>query len=889
MKIFYSLLFILPLTTLSGQEISADANTLLLLHFNESTTGDQGEVPLTADNITYAAGIHGEAVELSAGSTLSYASTDNIQVSEGTIEFWINPSWSAPDPTHRAFFGLGNDLLLVKDGIDNFRFILRSDDSEAYQAYNLGSWQSGEWHHLAVSWEIPGRMKTYVDGMQVIDHSSAAQDLITNVPDAIYVGSQFGFFTAEISVDELHISNVARTEREISAHYLAGLSLQSIEIHNDWYPAGPITSAELMESWWRYPIVMGDTGSGLVTLPSAGLNWSSNDEGIARVDSTGKLIGVAAGQTTVSCQLGALSASLTVTVTAPVLPPEYETIDPYLSTPDECAVTEIPVVILRYLPTADGVNLDVRHAPDFWTLNPITLDQAKQRIDAFDLRVKFNGEEGSRFRGYQSPGAVPYLGYRVVEYITVYEPMPRGRVIAEVGGYPISMTDFHSVFDRFDLEHYINDLGVKEVWFWNNGFDPNYPSYDPAIHDVNYFRTGWESNMSAVNGIDISNSDRFNGDLPVYDHSYIVYEQNLRRTQAEAVHNRGHQLEAMFSYINFLQDGNNDLFWKKFVGQDESSAFITGRCGWTHMPPNTTADYDYLNETLADSDIEDWNPDGTGTTQSVNVDTWGTLSYDWPGVADFPQKTESQWYLYWMQNMPGYGNEIPYGANYMTNWWQFVSHWDAALAAGLGLYGNTPSPGEPDLCCLDELQLSEITIPPGTYQASGIVSASGTVDDTGEVTFKSGEKIVLEADFTVPPGAQFSALIEDCAPPPLLRTADSPRISQVPNYQYQPHLRRPRLAPEIPEVRTGSRDIRIYPNPTTGQLNITAPSFPAGWIQIKITDPRGQPVQEISWHSNAENSMLQRSIDLGDLPVGMYFIVFRLPHDQFVRRVLLQN
>jgi len=127
------------------------------------------------------------------------------------------------------------------------------------------------------------------------------------------------------------------------------------------------------------------------------------------------------------------------------------------------------------------------------------------------------------------------------------------------------------------------------------------------------------------------------------------------------------------------------------VGQDVPGHFITGRAGWTHMPPNTTENYDYLNPTLVPSDIEDWRPDNSGEKKPVNVDTWGTLLYPWPGEADFPQRVESQWYTYWFQNFPGRGNSIPHGSDWMTNWWAFVADWDAAIQSGLGLYGTSPA------------------------------------------------------------------------------------------------------------------------------------------------------------------------------------------------------
>ncbi len=172
---------------------------------------------------------------------------------------------------------------------------------------------------------------------------------------------------------------------------------------------------------------------------------------------------------------------------------------------------------------------------------------------------------------------------------------------------------------------------------------------------------------------DISNSNRDNTDLPVYGSTYTLYGYNFRRSQAEALHNHGHQVEALFGHAATLQDGNSDLFWKQFVGQDRMGNFVTGRCGWTHMPPNTTTDYDYLNPTLVSSDIADWTPDGTGLTEPVNVDTWGTRSFAWPdGNSSFPQRVETQWYIHWWQSVPGYGNDIRLGTDYMTNWWSFV-------------------------------------------------------------------------------------------------------------------------------------------------------------------------------------------------------------------------
>ncbi len=370
------------------------------------------------------------------------------------------------------------------------------------------------------------------------------------------------------------------------------------------------------------------------------------------------------------------------------IPPVYEPIHSYLATPAAGHIHEIPVVIMRFLPTSDGKNLDVSKASNYWELGEISLEELKARIDAFDKRIKFMLEEGSRFRGYKNPSVSPSLGYRVVKYITVYEQTPPGPVIQHDNEHPIYAPDYHQIFERFNMEHYVNDLGVKEIWIWQGGVAPSFPAYDPDLHKPENFRNWWESNMSSPLTGDISNSNRDNTDLPVYNSTYTVYGQNFRRSQAEAVHNHGHQLEAILSHVNHLQYGNTDLFWKKLVGQDENGNFITGHAGWTHMPPNTTKHYDYTqNRTLVESDIENWTPNHRGSKKLFNVDTYGNLTYQWPDKdpAEIPQRVESQWYIYWMQNMPGHENQIQYGNKDMTNWWVFTADWDTAISSDVRL------------------------------------------------------------------------------------------------------------------------------------------------------------------------------------------------------------
>jgi hypothetical protein len=203
----------------------------------------------------------------------------------------------------------------------------------------------------------------------------------------------------------------------------------------------------------------------------------------------------------------------------------------------------VPIVLVAYIPTADGVNLDVSQSPDFYTLNPRSVVAVEADILEFARRKKMAREEGSKFRGYKNTSALPSLGFRVVEHIIVYTQIPGSSQV--YGG--AHLPDYHKAFADLDLASLIVDRSVKEVWLAVGSFDANVPSYNPSIHDLDDTRFVFESNMASPTTGDISNSNRDPSDLPVLSHTYTVYGMNFRRTQAEAVHNVGHQLEAMFA------------------------------------------------------------------------------------------------------------------------------------------------------------------------------------------------------------------------------------------------------------------------------------------------------------------------------------------------------
>jgi hypothetical protein len=257
--------------------------------------------------------------------------------------------------------------------------------------------------------------------------------------------------------------------------------------------------------------------------------------------------------------------------------------------------------------------------------------------------------EGSRFRGYKNPDAKPAVKYEIVGVADFKEPMPLSAKKAEP-----RLPDYGAIVDRIGGKKLVEEKGVQQIWLW--GYHGKYGL--------------WESNMSSPTG-DVSNSDRDNGDLPVYGKTYTVFHYNYGRGVGEMLENHLHQLEHVLNFadgrdVTPPERWSDLLFWGKFVGSDASHKIVTNpaRCGWTHYAPNSEKDYDWTNPRYVETDIEDWKPDGIGKTQRMNADRW-----DRDGI---------KWRVYWLQAIPSLDHGLTYRGKPLRNWWSFVSDWDTA-------------------------------------------------------------------------------------------------------------------------------------------------------------------------------------------------------------------
>jgi hypothetical protein len=264
-------------------------------------------------------------------------------------------------------------------------------------------------------------------------------------------------------------------------------------------------------------------------------------------------------------------------------------------------------------------------------------------------------QQGSRYHGYKNRAAPPSLIYTVVRTFEFLEPLP---TIARPGQVPI--TDYNQIVKRVNIERWVEREGVKEVWIWG---------YHGGVLDL------WESNMAGPHG-DISNSNRDPKDLPVLSKTYTVYHYNYQRGASEAVEDHIHQIEAVLNFVDGRERTPPEkwselLFWGKFVGSDRTHKIVRPGCGWAHYPPNAERDYDWANTRYVATDIEDWKPDGTGKKKRINCDRWGGNSLNW--------------FVYWMQNIPGANHRLTYNGKKLANWWVFIGDFDQAMQRGMKL------------------------------------------------------------------------------------------------------------------------------------------------------------------------------------------------------------
>lgn len=310
----------------------------------------------------------------------------------------------------------------------------------------------------------------------------------------------------------------------------------------------------------------------------------------------------------------------------------------------------VGVLVLRYFPlTAEGT-VDTEITGESF-LEGVSFEQIKQKTIDIDNKLISVTARASSYLGYEDSNAEPALRYHIFDAIEHLEAVP----IAPTPDNPI-YPDYPGIMNSHGICNYVDHKGIDEVWIW-------------AYQGFPVAKLGLvESKMSGSFG-DISNSNRAN-DMPLCDHTYVVYTFNYARGTGEAFENWGHQLEAELTAVDM-----DNLFRDKFQGPNYPQTLdISGRCGSVHNPPNARFEYDRGNPTPQLSDCLDWNPDDIGTLSEISCRNWGC---DQISDSDNPPLN----YMIWnWQNLPGIDNHKEYQGKQLRNWWDIYGDFDNTMA-----------------------------------------------------------------------------------------------------------------------------------------------------------------------------------------------------------------
>jgi hypothetical protein len=150
---------------LAERVFSNKKSTGLALDFDGSFSGRDGEQGFES-GISFVPGYSGKGILIDMEDSLSYPTEGNINKDKGALEFWLKPTWDGDDGGGYVIFEVGeewyNRMRIMKDGANNFRFMVWSSQVEYDAACSVTDWSAGEWHHVRTTWEN-GNISLFLD------------------------------------------------------------------------------------------------------------------------------------------------------------------------------------------------------------------------------------------------------------------------------------------------------------------------------------------------------------------------------------------------------------------------------------------------------------------------------------------------------------------------------------------------------------------------------------------------------------------------------------------------------------------------------------------------------------------------------------------------------
>jgi hypothetical protein len=303
-----ALLALLPAPRATAQPFTPDPHTLLLLHFDGSAGGAQGETPLTATGLAYTAGVIGQAVVLAPGAALSYARVGNLVGERGTLEFWFKPAWRQRQ-THMLLSAEAGAIPHRQDGAtiggccQPWGRAARRNASAATSATLAGRRLASLRVHRG-----PTALK--------LSRRNAPVEVTPSLAPPARPTPRFSSATFKTSWTAPSTAPRQRAERRRDrADYLAGVTLLSLSVAPD--------PTHVWSTWPVRFTLQATSNLGPVAIPQTSAAWTSSDTTVVRVRPAGDLRALAGGTALLTATVKGVSASAQAIVRAPVLAPHH--------------------------------------------------------------------------------------------------------------------------------------------------------------------------------------------------------------------------------------------------------------------------------------------------------------------------------------------------------------------------------------------------------------------------------------------------------------------------------------------------------------------------------------------------------------------------------------
>ncbi|OGV72371.1 MAG: hypothetical protein A3K19_23485 [Lentisphaerae bacterium RIFOXYB12_FULL_65_16] len=289
--------FYLPFDNTDQAAISGGSGVPLL-----SSAADPMLLVRAADAARFKPGRVGACCEI-GDAGLAYCASGNFRSDEGTASFWVCPAFRGDDKTvYAAFFGAEKWGMVYKyRDQSSLTFATAKPDRDLFYdcTGSIGTWASGEWHHVVVTWSrTENARRLYRDGVEA--NSAPFPHHRAFSGGTLYVGNgcePFDNQTAHALMDEVAVwdkplpADVIRELHERGARGQAlwtgemrapvGAANEELAVVSPQTPAVPADAASatpvdtgprseiVLDGWWAFlPVPYGQTA-----LPTTGWGW----------------------------------------------------------------------------------------------------------------------------------------------------------------------------------------------------------------------------------------------------------------------------------------------------------------------------------------------------------------------------------------------------------------------------------------------------------------------------------------------------------------------------------------------------------------------------------------------------------------------------------------